>query len=184
MAVRGLTLGLVLSFAAASCGKQEEAAPKEAPANAHAPAEASLLGTAEVPDFTPPARGCGSRLKAELDRESLAQALGRALPSAPALEEFRARAGAAFQQAAANLCRNGSVAPAMLKSFTTIIVQNGAGATETAVYEDPHEFRSEDLIFQWTFAEGGLKLPPLADIEKGISCWNDPDQPSCTDRMP
>jgi hypothetical protein len=181
MAERRLAPALLLALAAAGCGKAEHSKAVDPAVPIENRAEAKLE---ETQGPVSSVSGCAAKLAPELDRESILRALGKDAPPAAALDAFTARAGAAFKQAAANLCSKGSVAPGLLKGFTTIIIQNGAGATETAVYEDPHAFRSEDLIFQWTFAEAGLKLPEIADIEMGISCWNDPDQPVCADRTP
>ena len=180
-----LLLTASLGLAVVSCGAEQQ--PEASNAAANLTNEASRLEPVPPENqaaAAPAAGGCGAAMVPQLDRESILAALDKPTPSAATLDAFKARAGTAFKQAAAALCKKGKLAPGLLKSFTTIIIQNGGGADNTAVYEDPHEFRSEDLIFQWTFAESGLQVPDQADIEMGISCWNDPDQPVCAEREP
>jgi hypothetical protein len=172
---RNAGLSVIVGMVLASCEAGEP------PANGQT---AAVANTAMAAAPEPRARGCATHLRPELDEESIRTAPVDARPTPAHLGAFREQAGTRFKQAANEMCTQGRLRPQLLAPFTTLIIQNGSGATETAIYEDPHEFRSEDLIFQWVFAESKLALPDNADIQQGISCWAEPDQEVCALREP
>ena len=180
-ASRNRRLGLVCLLLLAGCGGGEQTGSKAGAASDTAPsADLQQRQPAEKPA---PAR-CAPSLTPELDRESIIAALARAEPDTAKLDSLKDRAGRAFDAAAERLCRSGKLDPRLLRPFRTLIIQNGSGATEATFYEDPHEFSSADLIFQWTFAEAGLGVPQSEDVEAGLLCWARPDLPDCADRQP
>jgi hypothetical protein len=170
---------LLAVFALLACGGEQPA-----PDNGAAmPRVEESGGNAAVIASAAPAR-CAPALTPQVDRDSIVEALAGGKVDAARLGTLSARAGAAFSAAAERLCHDGRLDPKLLRPFSTLIVLNGSGATEATFYEDPHEFRSEDLIFQWIFAESDLEVPPADDIETGLLCWAKPDRPECADREP
>jgi hypothetical protein len=137
---------------------------------------------ASQPDSKPIAQplNCAGHLRYKVDRPSFASSPGGKFSSAR-LDDLARRAAPAFAAAANEMCAKGSLAPDALGRVTTIVVQTGAGATESAVYDDP-ETGPETLFFQYIFAESGLALPDKADIQAGIRCWREPDREECEGR--
>jgi hypothetical protein len=178
MIVAVMTTGLVL----AGCGADESANNAQAANLAATPANDVVASANTTAATAEP--GCSAHMAVELDEESLLQAPVDKPITKASLEPFRQAAGARFKEAADELCRQGKFAPRYLKMFTTLILQNGSGATEATFYEDPHEFRSEDFIFQWVFAESNLEVPTKDDIQTGLICWAEPEQEMCAAREP
>jgi hypothetical protein len=177
LSVAAIAIAVVL----AGCGADESANDAQAANLASAPANEAVPVANAVATTDP---GCSAHMSVELDEESLLEApVDKPLAKA-SLEPFRQAAGARFKEAADELCRQGKLAPRYLTMFKMLIVQNGSGATETAIYEDPHEFSGEDLIFQWVFAESNLEVPEKEDVQQGLMCWADPEQEVCLEREP
>ena len=131
----------------------------------------------------PAAPGCTSGLQVALDPGFL-EPRSDLPPVAPArIEAFRQAAGQAFRAAADEMCARGTLRANRLRGFTTLLVQSGSGATETAIYV-PDEGSRRTLVFQWIFAEAGLALPGKADIQAGIRCWANPRARACDGREP
>jgi hypothetical protein len=178
------TVTLALSLVLAGCSTGEQAANESAAnqSNAASPDSNAVAAAPEGNDETAP--GCAAHLRPALDEESLVQAHEEPKPSKAKLEAFRQAAGERFKETADEMCRDGKLEPRLLAMFKTLIIQNGGGATESVIYEDPHEFTGEDLIFQWVFAEDKLGLPDQADVQGALSCWAEPEQQMCADREP
>jgi hypothetical protein len=123
---------------------------------------------------------CAGHLRYRIDRPSFASSPGGKF-SAARLDDLARRAAPAFAAAANEMCAKGSLAPDVLRRVTTIVIQTGSGATESAVYDDP-ETGPETLFFQYIFAESGLALPDKADIQAGLRCWHEPEREECEGR--
>jgi len=177
--IRPTVLGGLLLLAA--CGGNDQlAADNEAKANAAEPADRPSTQAAA----SAAALRCAPGLKPWLDEESIVGALEGQTGSTDRLDAFKNKASAVFDTAAESLCKAGKLDPKLLQPFRTLLVLNGSGATEATFFEDPHEYSGEDLIFQWTFVESGLQVPPQQDVEAGLLCWANPNGPGCADRGP
>lgn len=130
------------------------------------------------------AEGCAAHLMIEVDEDSLLNAPVDTPPARKRLAPFGRAAGTLFARTADGLCRDGRLAPERLGPFRRLIVQNGSGAVDPLFYEDPHGFGSEDLIFQWIFADSDLQLPGEEDVATGLLCWAEPEQEMCAGREP
>jgi hypothetical protein len=73
------------------------------------------------------------------------------------------------------LCFAGALRPADLARFRKLIVQNGEGATEPVLYQDP-SMAPDMFIFQYAFQNGGPS-PPKA-FESALRCWKTPERAS------
>jgi hypothetical protein len=180
---QALAASIVLGLLLAGCSVDQPAA-NESAANVSIAAPSAADAVTALPTDDKAAPGCAAHLRPALDEESLMQAHEEPKPSKAQLEAFREAAGNRFKQTADAMCRDGKLAPRLLAMFKTLIIQNGGGATESVIYEDPHEFTGEDLIFQWVFAEDKLGLPDEADVQGALSCWAEPEQQMCADREP
>jgi hypothetical protein len=140
--------------------------------------DANAAGQAEK--SVPPATDCADHLAYRIEQASFAASPTERFPAAR-LEDLRRRAGRAFTAAANDMCARKSLAPAVLRQIREVRIETGAGATETAVYDDP-ETGPETLFFQYIFAEADLALPDRANIQAGIMCWKEPARAECQDR--
>ncbi|HEX8623243.1 MAG TPA: hypothetical protein VF718_14840 [Allosphingosinicella sp.] len=76
-----------------------------------------------------------------------------------------------FTAAALRLCAARVLTPADLARFGRLVVQNGEGATEPLVYQDP-QMGPRVFIFQYAFQEGDP--PDAAAFEQALRCWKRP----------
>jgi hypothetical protein len=81
-----------------------------------------------------------------------------------------------FVAAARRLCSAGVLRPADVARFGRLIVQNGEGATEPILYQDPPLGRRV-FIFQFAFQNGGP--PGAAEFERALRCWKYPKKAGC-----
>ena len=124
------------------------------------------------------APGCADAIRYDLDRAAFrTDGSNRPIPVAR-LEPFRARAAKAFREAADGLCAGKAIPAAKVARLKRVVIQNGAGATETQLYRAP-EFGPDSLVFQWAFAEGPLSVPGRRDIERALVCEYHPEHEGC-----
>jgi hypothetical protein len=83
-----------------------------------------------------------------------------------------------FAAAALRLCAAKLLSPADLARFGRLIVQNGEGATEPVLYQDPL-MGPRFFIFQFAFQDGGP--PDAAAFEQALRCWKRPRTPGCNE---
>jgi hypothetical protein len=76
-----------------------------------------------------------------------------------------------FTAAALRLCALKVLSPADLARFDRLVVQNGEGATEPLIYQDP-AMGPRVFIFQYAFQDGGPPEP--AEFEQALRCWKRP----------
>jgi hypothetical protein len=81
-----------------------------------------------------------------------------------------------FAAAARRLCASGVLRQADLVRFRRLIVQNGEGATEPLLYQDPG-MGPGAFIFQYAFQDGGP--PDPAAFEQALRCWKRPRNRGC-----
>jgi len=81
-----------------------------------------------------------------------------------------------FAAAARRLCAAGVLKPTDVARFRRLVVQNGEGATEPLVYQDPPMGPSV-FIFQFAFQDGGPPEP--AAFEQALRCWKYPKRAGC-----
>ncbi|HEX8263281.1 MAG TPA: hypothetical protein VF547_10455 [Allosphingosinicella sp.] len=114
------------------------------------------------------ARGCAISLTAAADG-SFAQA---GYNSGPArLAKLAAATRERFTAAALRLCALKVLTPGDLARFGRLVVQNGEGATEPLLYQDP-AMGPRVFIFQFAFQDGGPPEP--AEFEQALRCWKRP----------
>jgi hypothetical protein len=118
--------------------------------------------------------GCASALRAEADAESF-RAAGRDA-SAQRLAALARDTGARFAAAAAKACADGALSASAFADYDRLLVQNGEGASEPVLYEEPLEF-PRTLILQYLFESGGA--PAEAEIAEAFRCWREPDSEEC-----
>jgi hypothetical protein len=125
-----------------------------------------------------PAPGCADAIRYDLDKSAFrTDGANRPIPAA-ALEPFRAKAAKAFRDAADALCAKRAIPAAKVALLKRVVIQNGAGATETQLYHAA-EFGPHSLVFQWAFAEGPLSVPDRRDIERALVCEYHPEHKGC-----
>jgi hypothetical protein len=129
----------------------------------------ALLGAyAAVPADARTGRSCTVSFTSSAD-DSFAQA---GYDSSPArLSKLAALTKQRFAAAALRLCAAKVLAPADLARFGRLIVQNGEGATEPVIYQDP-QTGPNTFIFQYAFQDGGP--PDPAGFEQALRCWKRP----------
>lgn len=69
------------------------------------------------------------------------------------------------------LCALKVLTPADLARFGRLVVQNGEGATEPLIYQEP-AMGPRVFIFQYAFQDGGP--PDPAGFEQALRCWKRP----------
>jgi hypothetical protein len=121
----------------------------------------------------PPAGHCAITVSAAADR-SFAQTGYDANPRR--LSDLAAATRERFVAAARRLCSAGALRPADLARFRKLIVQNGEGATEPVLYQDP-SMAPDMFIFQYAFQNGGP--PPPKAFESALRCWKTPERAGC-----
>lgn len=121
---------------------------------------------------TAPGR-CEASLKASADG-SFEQA---GYDSSPArLSRLVAATRNRLAAAARRLCAQGVLGPADMARLRRMVVQNGEGATEPVIYQDPL-MGPDFIIFQFAFQDGGPPEP--AAFEQALRCWKSPQTPGC-----
>jgi hypothetical protein len=126
----------------------------------------------------PAAAGCADAIRYDLDPKAFrTDGANRPIPTAR-LEPFRLRASRVFREAANGLCARKGIPAAKVAGLRRVVIQNGAGATETQLYE-ASEFGPRSLVFQWVFAEGPLSVPERSDVERALVCWAHPKHRGC-----
>ncbi|MFL6846029.1 MAG: hypothetical protein ACJ8ER_14250 [Allosphingosinicella sp.] len=120
-----------------------------------------------------PSGGCAIMVTAKAD-SSFAEAGYEAGPQrlARLAETTRER----FAAAARKLCAVGTLRPADLARFRTLIVQNGEGASDPVIFREPAMGRGV-FIFQYAFQNGNP--PPAASFEEALRCWKKPERAGC-----
>jgi hypothetical protein len=150
-------------------------------AGSNAQVSSARVTTAAAAPAAPAAKpsGCSDKIQVALDRPSLIDAGDKPFAAAR-LAAFEARAAAAFHRAANDDCKTAAVRKS-LAAIHEVIVQSGAGATESTFYHEEGR-RPDDLVFQWAFNEADLGIPKQADIELGLRCWADGARAECADK--
>jgi hypothetical protein len=134
------------------------------------PAAAGLTAFFAAPAVAQPS-GCAGAIRAEADAESFTTA-GRSRDTGA----LAASTGANFAAAAQRLCAAGTVRPAELASFTTLVVRNAEGTMEPVVYDDAEQ-GAENIILEYAFADGAA--PSEASLGTAIRCWRRPESAGC-----
>jgi hypothetical protein len=127
-----------------------------------------LAANAPAPADARAARACTVSFTASADG-SFAQAGYDARPAR--LMKLAALTRERFTAAALRLCAAKVLTPADLARFGRLIVQNGEGATEPLIYQDP-PMGPRAFIFQYAFQEGDPPEP--AEFEQALRCWKRP----------
>jgi hypothetical protein len=122
--------------------------------------------------------GCADAIRFDLDPGWATTDFGRGRIPAARLEPFRRQAAKVFREAADGLCARKAIPARDVAALRRVVIQNGAGATETVLYVAP-EFGPHSIVFQWTFAEGPLSVPPRRDVESALLCWAHPRRKGC-----
>ena len=136
---------------------------------------AGALCAAGAAQAAPPARaaagGCHIALAASPDTESFANA--GASGSAARAQQV----GTLFAAAASHLCAGGTVRPAHLARYRSLLVRDAEGATEPNIYDDAEEHPGA-LIIEFAFADAGP--PTQAQVEAALRCWRNPHGAGCS----
>ena len=117
-----------------------------------------------------PAAGCHIVLPASPDAQSFSGA-GRSGAAGSAQQT-----GAVFAAAVGQLCAAGTVRPANLARYHSLLVRNAEGAANPNIYDDAEEHPGA-LIIEFAFAGGGP--PTQAQVEAALRCWRNPHGPGC-----
>ena len=138
-------------------------------------AVAGAIGTSApamaVPPARPAAAGCHIALPASPDAESFTNA-GRS--GAAALAQ---QTGTVFTAAVNHLCAAGTVRPANVARYRSLLVRDAEGAADPNIYDDAEEHAGA-LIIEYAFA--GDAPPSQAQIEAALRCWRNPQGAGCT----
>lgn len=132
-------------------------------------AMAAVLAMFTAPAAAQPA-GCAGGLRAEADAESFTAA-GRSGDTAALVSST----GANFAAAAQRQCAAGTLRPADLTRFTTLVVRNAEGTMEPVVYDDPEQGEA-NIILEYAFAGAA---PSEASLSTAIRCWRRPESAGC-----
>lgn len=97
-------------------------------------------------------------------------------PSPARLSKLAAVTRERFTAAALRLCAAKVLTPTDLARFGRLIVQNGEGATEPVIYQDPL-MGPRFFIFQYAFQDGDP--PEAAEFERALRCWKRPQLDGC-----
>jgi hypothetical protein len=116
-------------------------------------------------------RGCADHMHVVIESGSIRQAAGPPRIEEGPLEALRVAAGTQFKAAAAALCRSRKLDARRMAGLRQVVILQGAGATEPLFYEPSAEFGGEALVFQYIWAESGLKPPARAAVDKALACW-------------
>jgi hypothetical protein len=81
-----------------------------------------------------------------------------------------------FAAAALRLCAAGVLSPADLARFRHLVVQNGEGATEPVIFQDPG-MAPRTFIFQFAFQNG--EPPEAPAFAEALRCWKYPEKAGC-----
>lgn len=127
-----------------------------------------LAASASAPGEARTARRCALSFAALADG-SFAQAGYNSSPAR--LARLAATTRERFAAAALRLCTAKILAPADLARFGRLVVQNGEGATEPVIYQDP-SMGARTFIFQYAFQNGDPPDPPA--FEQALRCWKRP----------
>jgi hypothetical protein len=126
----------------------------------------------------PAGAGCADAIRYDLDRSAFrVDGANRPIPVAR-LEPFRRQAAERFREAADGLCARKAIPAAGVAKIKRVVIQNGAGATETQLYQ-AREYGGDSLVFQWVFAEGKLSVPKRSDVERALVCRFRPKTKGC-----
>lgn len=155
---------LLLASAALAACQQSSTASNDASVVGNA-----ATATASVTENTPAAAaaGCAAGMKSEVDKDSFGAA-GEP-PSAQQFEALRAKADLLFRDVANRMCAANELKPDEIGLFRRLLIQNGGGADNTAIYSDPEQ-GSDTLIFQYTFEGEVLGVPGAEDVREGLLC--------------
>ena len=132
-----------------------------------------LAACAATPADARAVRACTLSFTASADG-SFAQAGHDSRPAR--LTKLAALTRERFAAAATRLCAAKVLSPSDLARFGRLIVQNGEGATEPIVYQDPL-MGPRTFIFQYAFQNGGP--PEAAEFERALRCWKRPQLDGC-----
>lgn len=136
----------------------------------------ALLGAGSIAALAAPAgalqpSGCAGAIRPQADAESFTAA-GRDGDTTALV----ASTGANFAAAAQRLCVAGTLRPADLTAFTTLVVRNAEGTAEPVVYDDAEQ-GAENVILEYAFADGAA--PSEAALGTAIRCWRRPETAGC-----
>ena len=132
-----------------------------------------LAACAATPAEARAARPCSLSFTAAAD-DSFARAGHDSSPAR--LSRLAAQVRQRFTAAALRLCAAGILRPADLARFGRLVFQNGEGATEPLIYQDP-QMGPRVFIFQFAFQDGGPPEP--AAFEQALRCWKRPQSRDC-----
>lgn len=188
MHIFALALSVLAPIALSDCSAQSSASGTSEPAAAETESMSAAGWSRGL--AADPSAGCMASLRAEVDKGSFESITTSPRDLAKRLEKLRLEAERLFKKVGNRMCASGELPAREFASLRRLLVQNGSGADNTAIYRDTEKFGSETLVFQYVFVTGDeagtLALPEEADLREGLLCHfaAEANEAMCADRLP